>query len=278
MIKLNLGRNCLKIIIRKYGIKEIFIPYYSCNTMWKAIKEENCKIKFYHIDKNFMPAKEFEGNDYVLYINYFGLFEKNVKKLCKKYKNIIVDNTQSFYSKPNGIASFNSLRKFFPVQNGAYLYGIENIRQDFPNDELNLKIANFNSDYEIFKENELKLNKENIKKISKNVEKIMNNFDFEKDKKLRISLYKKYSEIFDKYNLIKLPNLENNIPYCYPFCTNDTKIYELLNKNNISILKLWDKIPITFTKDKNLHNVGAFPLDNPELAGMILKLGKELKG
>ena len=144
MIKLNLGRNCLKIIIRTYGIKEIFIPYYSCKTIWQSVREENCKIRFYHIDENFMPADEFNQNDFILYINYFGLFENNVKKLCQKYKNIILDNTQSFYSQHQGIASFNSLRKFFPVQNGAYLFGIDKITENFQDDELKLELEENN--------------------------------------------------------------------------------------------------------------------------------------
>ena len=86
-LKLNLGRNCLRMIIRLYGIKEIFVPYYSCKTIWSAIKKENCKIKFYHIDENFMPVEDFKQDDYILYINYFGLFEENCKMLISQYNN-----------------------------------------------------------------------------------------------------------------------------------------------------------------------------------------------
>ena len=54
--KLNCGRNSIRFIIRTYNIKEIFIPYYTCPSVWQAIKREKCKIKFYHIDKNFLPT------------------------------------------------------------------------------------------------------------------------------------------------------------------------------------------------------------------------------
>jgi hypothetical protein len=90
LIKLNLGRSCLKYIIRAYNIKEIHVPYYCCNTVWNAIVQENCRIKFYHIDEIFMPLKEFDKNDYILYINYFGLHEQNCQKLAQKYPNLIV--------------------------------------------------------------------------------------------------------------------------------------------------------------------------------------------
>lgn len=258
--KLNLGRNCLKVIIRTYGIKEIFIPYYSCKTIWQAIREEDCKIKFYHIDKNFMPDCEFPKESYILYINYFGLFTKNCEILSEKYKNLITDNTQAFYAPNFGIATFNSLRKFFPVQNGAYLQIEKEPNLNFIKDNLRLETADIEQDYDLFKSNELKLNNEEIKLISPSVENAMAKINYEKDKIKRLKIYNKYSQILDKYNLIKLPKLEDNIPYCYPFCTNDEKFIAKLQE--FPILKLWDNLPENFYENSFLFNVGAFPLNN----------------
>ena len=256
--KFNLGRNCLKIIIRTYGIKEIFIPYYSCKTIWKAIREENCKINFYHINQNFMPTCDFPKNSYVLYINYFGLYENNCQKLARKYKNLITDNTQAFYSSHYGIASFNSLRKFFPVQNGAYLQIEKEPIFNFETDNLKLKTVSIQENYNIFKQNELILNNESIKFISPEVEQQMDEIDFEKDKKQRIKAFNKYSQFFDKYNLIKLPSLDNDIPFCYPLCTNDKTILKKLE--NLVILRLWEDIPKSFLEYEFLFNVASFPL------------------
>ena len=64
--KLNCGRNSLRFIIRTYNIKEIFIPYYTCPSVWQAIKREKCKINFYHIDKNFLPTIEFPKNSILI--------------------------------------------------------------------------------------------------------------------------------------------------------------------------------------------------------------------
>lgn len=278
MIKLNLGRNCLKVIIRTYGIKEIFIPYYSCETIWHATREENCEVKFYHINKNFMPEKEFKKDDFILYINYFGVFENNIKTLAQKYKNLIIDNTQAFYSEQTGLAGFNSLRKFFPVQNGGYLWGVNELPGNYPPDELELKTSDFQENYEQFKKNELILNNEKIKIISPKVEEFMKNFDFEKDKKLRQELYKKYSVVFDKFNIINLPELKNNIPFCYPFYTKSEKIIQKFAQNNIKILKLWKEFPKNFPEYEFLNNVGAFPLDNKNLANRIIELGEKING
>jgi len=256
--KFNLGRSCLKIIIRTYGIKEIFIPYYSCKTIWQAVREEDCKIKFYHIDKDFMPDCEFPKDSYILYINYFGLFAGNCKILSEKYKNIITDNTQAFYAPNVGIATFNSLRKFFPVQNGAYLQIEKEIEMNFEQDNLKLQNVKIQKNYDIFKLNELKLDKEPIKFISAEVEKQMDDIDFENDKKRRTKMFNKYAKEFGRYNLIKLPPLEDSIPYCYPLCTNNKEILQKLSGK--TILRLWDDIPKSFPEYEFLYNVASLSL------------------
>ena len=122
LLKLNLARNSLRYIVRAYNIKEMFIPYYLCRVIRQALKKENCKPVFYHIDDNFMPSQEFPQSAFILYPNYFGICDKNVKILAKKYPFLIVDNAHSFYSTPKGFAAFNSARKFMPVYNGSYLW------------------------------------------------------------------------------------------------------------------------------------------------------------
>ena len=84
LLKLNLARNCLRYVIKAYNIKEINVPYYICPTVLKAIRKENCRIKFYHIDQNFYPQKEFNKDDFILYPNYFGICTNNVKILEKQ--------------------------------------------------------------------------------------------------------------------------------------------------------------------------------------------------
>ena len=80
-IYLNTGRNCLIFIIRAYGIKEIYIPYYYCPSVRLAISKENCKIKFYHIDKNFKCIEKLPKEAYIVYPDYFGICAKKFDKI-----------------------------------------------------------------------------------------------------------------------------------------------------------------------------------------------------
>ena len=122
MLKFDLARDALRYLIKKYEIKEIYIPYYLCNVIRHTIFAERAKLKFYHIDDNFFPLGDFPRNSYILYPNYFGICDNNVEILEKMYSNLIVDNVHAYYSQPKGLASFNSARKFVPEKNGAYLW------------------------------------------------------------------------------------------------------------------------------------------------------------
>ena len=109
----NSARNALRVLIREFKIKKLCLPFYLCPALRNAVKKEGCETEFYHIDKNFFPLKDFREDDFILYPNYFGLCENNVKILAEKYPKLIFDNAHAFYSEHFGFASINSYRKFF---------------------------------------------------------------------------------------------------------------------------------------------------------------------
>lgn len=273
LVKLNLGRNCLKYIIKLYGVKEIFIPYYTCPVVWQVLRTENCRVKFYHIQADFLPDRDFPPDSFILYTNYFGLCYEICEKLSERYPHLIVDNSQGFYAKPAGMASFNSLRKFFSVPNGAMLTVSDTLLQDFKVDNVQLNPVLFHENYETFVQNELALNKETeIKLLNPVIEKQINGIDFEKDKQQRIFLYNKYAKIFDNENYLKFKPDKNNIPYCYPFCAKNSDFLHPLMENKITLLKLWSTIPKDFREYSFLNNTIAMPLNDLTYAEKILQI------
>ena len=106
------ARESLRYLIKTFGIKELYIPYYLCDVIRHTVFEEKCKPVFYHIDDNFMPSVEFDTSDFILYPDYFGICTENVKRLAKIYPKLIVDNAHSYFSEPSGFACFNSAYKF----------------------------------------------------------------------------------------------------------------------------------------------------------------------
>lgn len=270
IVKLNLGRNCIRYLIKLYGIKKLWVPYYCCESVWRAVRQENCRLKFYHIGNDFLPTENFQKDDFILYINYFGLCEDNCRYLAQKYKNLIVDNTQGFYSDSYGLASFNSLRKFFKVFNGAYLYAEEFLNANFEQDNLDYKPVLLHENYDDFVKNENLLDKQDLKYMNCTVENKIQTVNFENDKNQRLYLYNQYDRIFGKYNQINLKITGNNIPFCYPFSCANEEITEKLQKANLTLLRLWNDIPKHYPEYNILNNVAAFPLNDESYAQKII--------
>lgn len=269
-IALNSARNCLRYIIRAYGIKEIFLPYYTCPVVWQTVKKEDCRVNFYHIDENFMPEKEFEKNDYVLYTNYFGVCGKNVKQLAEKYENIIIDNSQAFYMPKYGTASFNSIRKFFGVPDGALLYCDKTTDEKFEkstsyqkcNHLLKRLDVSMNFGYQDFCFNEDCLLDEDIKTISNLTKSIFNTINIEKAKEKRLENYQTLSYELDKSNKLQIKPDKDDIPMYYPYMSENYVFYRnLFAKNSIEIPLYWNNLPEDFPESNLRNKILLLPID-----------------
>ncbi|MBQ9245321.1 hypothetical protein IJ182_03530 [bacterium] len=219
------ARNCISLIIKNFNIKEIYIPYYTCPVVWQTIQKENCKIKFYHIDKNFFPTVDFSQNDYILYTNYFGINSLNVKKMADNYKNLIVDNAQAAYMYPVGIASFNSLRKFFNLEKGSVLH----IQKSF-------------------------INCEGVNDIE------LTETEVVYDKSLRLSNLDVFNKLFSSANMLKLNLSSDDIPLYYPYLCIDNSIEKSLLKEKIEYEKLWNILPQNSQEGLFSRNLLLFPM------------------
>ena len=252
-IELNTARNCLKVLLREYKIEEINLPYYICPAIWQACRAENCIVKFYHIDDNFMPTKRFLKSEYILYPNYFGICANNVLKLAGWYENLIVDNAHAFYMPYLGLASIYSYRKFFNVADGAKLIYEKSININFK------KAEDFTppKNYSQIVQNELRLNKEEIKLISNSTQQQFKNIDFEKDKKNRLEKFLGWHEKLGKTNLLKFELSEIDVPFVYPYLSE--KDYDF---KNLLIYRYWNSLPKTFNEYKFYKYLKPIPLVN----------------
>ena len=244
--KINSGRNGIRYAIRVYNIKELWVPYYTCPVVWKAIEDEGCKCKFYSINENLMPILHCDPNDYILYTNYFGVCSEQTQILAKKYKNLILDNAQAFYMKPFGISSSYSARKFFGVSDGGYVYCnkklTETFERDFSYDRflhlLKRVEVDSNFGYADFIKNDDSLIGENIKQMSNLTSKILENIDYELCKSRRLENYNYLNSKLAKYNQYNASILDD-IPMYYPFLINNDLLRKKLVDNKIYIPKCW---------------------------------------
>ena len=245
--ELNSARNCLRIIIRTYGIKEIFIPYYICPAVWQACRAEKCIIKPYHIDKNFYPDCDFNKKDYILYPNYFGICANNVLKLAKPYKNLIVDNAHAMFMPHFGLASFNSYRKFLNCADGAKLYINKEI-EPLNIDDYEYETAPQN--YNEFVQNELRIDRLGPLLISKCSAKRIKNLENEKQIRLE-----KFYQLHEKYlssNELKINLTEYDVPFVYPYLSDE------IPKGDY--LRYWSGLPKDFKEYDFYKRLKPIPL------------------
>lgn len=246
-ILLNSARNCLKYILRAYKIPKIHLPYYICPVVRQAIREENVKMEFYHIDKFFMPKKNFAEDEYILYPNYFGLCDEQSENLSKKNKNLILDNAHAFFAPKKGLASFSSPRKFFNVNDGGILEINTKISENFAQDEdRTLEIKNFES----FCKNEFSIDDNPIKLMSEKTKNSLKNINFDEKISKNRKIFSKIDQKLKKTNILNLHLLKNSTPMCYPFLTEDfeeeEKIAKMLEKEGIYLIKYGSNLPETY--------------------------------
>ena len=262
-ILLNSGRNCLRYIVKAYNIREIFIPFYICPVIWQELRKENVKIKFYHIDQNFMPLETFPLDAYILYPNYFGICSKQVEFLAQRYENLILDNALAFFSEQEGLATFYSPRKFFDINDGGILFVDKKLPDNFEQDEDRFCEIN---DYNSFCKNELSIDNQPIKKMSLKTYATLKQINFAQEKQKRIKMFFSFHKYFAKNNSLKINLTEKDIPYQYPLLScNVEKIVDFFDKNNIYLIKYGTNLPKYFPEYNFVKNLLLIPMNENNL-------------
>jgi hypothetical protein len=123
----NSGAKALYFLLKNSAYQTVYMPYFTCNAVHEIIKQVELEVIFYKIDNEFKPKvdfKIFNKETVLIYNNYFGINEALINEISKKTRHLIVDSAQAFYFRPKlGQYCFNSVRKFFGVPDGGFLYG-----------------------------------------------------------------------------------------------------------------------------------------------------------
>ena len=257
------GRASLKFILSQLQISKLYLPAYICDSVLEPLVELNIEYEFYAIDTSFFPSDllDLKEKEFFLYVNYFGICEENVNKLKTYYADkLILDNTQAFFSTiPNDIWCFNSLRKFFGVSDGSFLYyptdfvcDTNNLyREKIENNIdyshlINRLIGNQQVAYQEFQQSEFKFTTQ-LYQLSKLSESIFERINLNEVKQNRLSNFIFLHQHLGKYNFIKIDldkivGYKNNIPFSYPFYPKKEINRSELAKQNIFVPQLWKEV------------------------------------
>jgi|GEM_PF-20093 len=290
-IQLNSGRNALEFILllRKYS--RVFVPYYTCDAILEPFKKLKVKYEFYSVDRNLEPIfnyAQIKPNEAFLYTNYFGLKDRFLSKLAHRCGNLIVDNSQAFFSKPiKDISTFYSCRKFFGVPDGAYLYLAGAPAFDLRLDHSENRFAHLlkrieygaETGYPDFKANESRFIGQSIKQMSKLTNALLGNIDYKSVRKKRIDNFLILHEKLSKYNELDIHVCKGSVPMVYPFLTTKPELKQKLMERKIWVPTYWPNV-LKWTQNEAIEshmtrNLIPLPVDQrvtPENLELVLTI------
>lgn len=253
-IALNTGRNCLEYILRCRSYRKVFIPYYTCEVVLEPFNKLGLYYEYYHIDKQLEVFEDIslEKDEAILYTNYFGLKQRYVEQLAKRYgKQLIVDNTQAFFAKPvEGIDTFYTCRKFFGVPDGAYLYtdakAVFDIEQDVSYDRMSFLLKRLDvgaeAGYADFREQSKRLVGQPIKWMSNLTAEMMRGIDYQTVAERRRENYQYLYKFLGKTNQLQLALSVDAVPMVFPYLTDDKTLKQHLISEKIFVATYWPNV------------------------------------
>ncbi|WP_353132661.1 hypothetical protein [Pseudopedobacter sp.] len=276
LIKLNTARNAFEYILRANQFSLVYLPYYTCEVLLEPLKKLGVPFHFYTIDKNLDPIIDFRmlPTECLLYTNYFGIKETTVNRLSRSVKNLVIDNSQAFFSKPlKGIDTFYSCRKFFGVSDGAYLQSNNLMSTKLDRDISVLRMSHLiksidlgiEDGYQDYLDNNNLLCNGPIKLMSKLTQRILSGIDYEKCRYIRTQNFKIIHDGLGRYNTLFI-NMENiDGPMVYPFLI-DKRIKKKLIDKRIYVATYWPNV-LKWTSEKMFENyltehLVAIPIDH----------------
>ena len=244
--RLNTGRAAIWHAFRVLGAECIWLPYYQCDTVRDFFKKKGVAIKYYHIDKHFNPTDLTpKKSEAVLLVNYYGIMSKErMEMLSQGYKNVIIDNSQAFFSEPiKTCMNVYSCRKFIGVPDGAYVIGenaekyVNEYAQGYSSDTALFMLQRIEygcegKAYQSRQINESRIDTEDCLKMSKLTRSILDGTDYESIIKKRRDNFKYAADRFHQVNCIDPLAYydDKNVPMVYPLVIEDESLLDRLQE------------------------------------------------
>lgn len=230
--KFQSGRAALRAVIEAAGIERVLLPAYICDSVIRAVVDSGAVTETYFLDSSLYPKNlpsSFPEKCVFLYVNYFGLCQKNVNRLLQEIpsKNLIIDNSQALFAQPSSaLATIYSIRKFVGVPDGGLLVTpTVEIKEQLAEDtnsigrmrHLLLRMAYpAQNGYADYIEAERSLDSNKPLKMSRLTKRLLSGIDMVKVKQKRRENFLSLAAQLDTYGTHKWELDAESVPLCYP--------------------------------------------------------------
>lgn len=258
-VALNASRFALQYILRARKYNKVYIPYLTCDSIFRPLQCEGVAYEFYRIDSRLEPelTQPMADDEALLYINYYGLKDDFIPTLCQRFRNVILDNTQAFYgpvpATEAGITcdAFNSCRKWFGVADGAYLFTDCRLDAVLPQDEsfdrmtyLLKRIDRTPQEaYADFQANESHFEAVGMRQMSRLTAAMMNGFDLQAKAAQRRQNYMSLDRVLHASNRLPLRLTDTAVPFVYPYYVEDgAELRQWLIDHQVFCARYWPNV------------------------------------
>ena len=245
-LKYSSARSAFYDLLQQKQIKKIWMPKFICNSMIEPLKLLSIDILYYDLTDTFFPIlpKLLESDEYLLYVNYFGICTSVQIELLNLYPldKLIFDHSQAFFLAPlDCFATIYSPRKFLAVAEGGLLETTLDITPEYHLRESNEMLEQYQHSlirclthagnaYPQFKKSESKFNDCLPKQISAITQNILQSLDYASIKKKRLENFNFLHEKLGHFNQLKINLDQIESPLTYPLMVDQNAIEFLISE------------------------------------------------
>lgn len=250
MRRCNSARSAIVDAIRDGKYSKVWVPIYTCDSVKKTLQKSGIIFTEYSIDVHFLPVDvSLSEGEILLWTNYFGVFQRKwiEDNIVNVYKEVIIDNTQAFFSLPQmNVYNVYSCKKFFGVADGAYLLHeglttqpyIEWCSMPSANFLLNSLEVGTNGAYKDYLQHEKRLETEIGGRMSLLTQTIMSSIHYQEVAEKRRKNYSYVEEQLEKYNELHF-SISEQVPMIYPLLIKNRTLRRYLVENRIYVSQWW---------------------------------------
>lgn len=250
VVALNCARNAIVYSFLDGGYSKLYLPFYMCYSVMDALRKNGILFETYHINERFEPIGVcLKSNECILYPNYFGLFsDEKIRRIVQRYENVILDNTQAFFSKPiPEVYNVYSCRKFVGVSDGAYVVhkGIKHMEYERDKSYHRMQYLfkaieeGTNAAYHANLEVEQELCELPIQRMSLVTHSLLAMADYDLIKKRRVCNFEIINHFFSLQEKKCILRSAECVPMIYPLVCEEPAVRTELVKHNIYVPQWW---------------------------------------
>ena len=247
------GRAAFLAVLEARRPKRVHLPWYLCDSMDEPLRQCGIQVQRYAIDEDFRIAQPpaLSPDDWLLYVNYFGLCDAVVSELLARYpaSQIVVDNSQAFFAAPtHSVATLYSPRKFFGVPDGGYLVAPTTRLAAFERDtgsllrsrHLMTRLAlGAEAGYAQYVDAEQSLCDQPARRMSRITEQLLSAIDPADVAERRRRNFDLLQSHLGPCNELQWKRREDQVPLCYPFLVRRDGLREELMRARVYVPRYW---------------------------------------